>query len=303
MKLLTTILALINFACVYAQISFNYENVKTSDVIYSISKLTETTIVAPEINTYISLQATNVSKNEALNILRTQLSTLQYVLMRDGNIYVVKQLYKTYYENPNPRIISQPIVMRVFQIRSVDASNIARIVKNVTVNTVSQRNQILFDNFIESKNNPSNVVLGEIPPTITWDDYSNCLIARGVQSQIDEIERLLIVLDSGRNIVWVTKTYKLNHADVIKLSSILTSSFEYIVNGQYKVSITSYQHNKTLVVTCPENYINDLDNLIVCLDAHNASIHRERRFRTWSGRDITLENLLIKIGQNIFLKN
>jgi len=60
MKRLLILLFCLIASLTQAQISFNYQNVKTSDVIYSISKLTETTIVAPEINYYISLQAKDV---------------------------------------------------------------------------------------------------------------------------------------------------------------------------------------------------------------------------------------------------
>lgn len=296
MKLTTIILGILLATMAQAQISFNYQNVKASDVVYSISKLTETTIVAPEINTYISLQAKDVSKAEALNILRVQLSVMKYVMTREDNLYVVRQLGKVYQENPNPKIINQVLVLRVFQLRSADARNIAQVIRNVTVNTVSQRNQILFDNFfLNGKEN--EVAFGEIPPSVTWDDYSNCLIARGVQAQIDEIERLLVILDAGRNITWTTKVYRLQYAQATSLSPILTGAFTFIVNGQYMSSISSYAQGNVLVVTCPENYIMQFDNLITCLDAREVPRDNVHMFKIWNGSVISIGDLLIKIGR------
>jgi type II secretory pathway component GspD/PulD (secretin) len=278
-----------------AQISFNYKNVKASDVVYSISKLTKTTIVAPEINTQISLQANDVSKKEALHILQAQLNVMKYVMMKEDDIYVVRQLGKNYQDNPNPSIINQVLVLRVFQLRSADAKNIARVITDVTVNTVNQRNQALLNDFIQN-NTRDKVVYGEVTPVVTYDDYSNCLIARGTQAQIDEIEKLLTVLDGKRNIVWTTKVYHLKYAVAADLAPILTNAFTFIVNGQYQSSVSSYASGNALIVTCPQNYSMDFDNLITCLDARAVPQDNVHVFKLWNGNTITISSLLNQIG-------
>jgi len=284
-------------ACVAnAQISFNYQNVKMSDVVYSISKLTETTIVAPEINTYISLQAKDVSKTEALNILRAQLSTMKYVLTRENNIYVVRQLGKVYQDNPNPKIVNQVLVLRVFQLQCNDARAIASVIRDVTVTSVNQRNAYLFQNyFLNGKE--GEIVFGEIPPIVSWDDYSNCLVARGTQAQIDDIERLIVIMDAGRNVVWTTKVYRLRFAQASNLSGLLTNVFSFIVNGQYQVNISTYNTGNNLIITCPQNYAMDFDNLITCLDARVAMQDNTRIFRVWNGNAMTLAQILQQIGR------
>lgn len=296
MKLLTSLILIFLATLSQAQISFNYKNVKASDVVYSISKLTKTTIVAPEINTQISLQANDVSKKEALHILQAQLNVMKYIMMKEDDIYVIRQLEKNYQEKPNPSIINQVLVLRIFQLRSADAKNISRVITDVTVNTVNQRNQALLNNFIQ-QNLRDKVVYGEIAPVVTYDDYSNSLIVRGTQGQIDEVEKLLIVLDGKRNIVWTTKVYHLKYAVAADLAPILTNAFKFIVNGQYQSSVSSYASGNSLIITCPENYSMDFDNLITCLDAKAVPQDNLHIFKLWNGSAVTISQLLQQLGK------
>lgn len=295
-KLFCTLVGILAVAMAHAQISFNYQNVKASDVIYSISKLTETTIVAPEINTYISLQAKDVSKAEALNILRVQLDVMKYSMLRDGNMYVVRQYDKNYQQNPNPTIVNQVLATRVFQIHSADAAAIASVIRDVTVTSVNQRNAILFRNFFIS-GKEGEVVLGEIPPTVSWEAYSNCLVARGTQAQIDEIERLIVIMDAGRNVVWTHKVYRLQYAQASTLAPLLTNVFSFIVNGQYGVSISAYTQGNALIVMYPQNYAMEFDNLITCLDAREVPRSSVSMFKIWNGNVISIGDILVQIGR------
>lgn len=297
MKKLLILLLLLVASFAQAQISFNYQNVKTSDVVYSISKLTETTIVAPEINYYISLQAKDVSKNEALNILKTQLSVMNYTMVRDGNMYVVYQTGKNTQANPNPLIVNQVLVLRVFHLHSVDAAAIASTIRDVTVTAANQRNAFLFENFFRN-GETGQVVQGEVPPIVSYEAYSNCLVARGTQSQIDEIERLLVIMDAGRNVVWTTKVYRLQYAQAGTLSPLINNAFAFIINNRDGFMITSYTQGNALIVVCPQNYSMQFDNLITCLDAREVPYSGVTMFKVWNGNVMTIGQILVQIGKN-----
>jgi len=294
MKRLLILLFCLIASLTQAQISFNYQNVKTSDVIYSISKLTETTIVAPEINYYISLQAKDVSRIEALNILRTQLGVMNYTMVQDGKMYVVYQTGKNSQQNPNPLIVNQVLVLRVFHLHSADASAIASVIRDVTVTSVNQRNALLFSNFFQN-GQPGQVVQGEIPPIVSYEAYSNCLVARGTQAQIDEIERLLVIMDAGRNVVWTTKTYRLQYAQAGSLAPIINNAFAFIINNRNGFIVTAYTQGNALIVVCPQNYSTQFDNLIVCLDAREVPRDGISMFKIWNGSVISIAEILRKI--------
>lgn len=84
MKRLALIFGIVALATLSsAQISFKFYKTKTSDVVASISRLTNVTIVTPAINTPISLRAKNVTVSRAINILNAQLGLMHYGLFQE----------------------------------------------------------------------------------------------------------------------------------------------------------------------------------------------------------------------------
>lgn len=272
-----------------AQLSFDYQNITTNEVIYSLSKLTNTTIVAPTISQRISLQAKDVSAGEALRILDTQLSLMKYRLYRENTLYVVRPVGQGVYDyQPG----TEDIVTRVIQLRYGNANNIANIIRDVVVRAVNQRNW----NRLLSTRQPGvgEVILvpTETPPTITADTFTNSIVVRGTNAQINEILGVIQMLDVGVSDVYEVRVVHLQYIDAFTAQMILNQSMSVVVGTSSNIYFSTYGYGNAIVIRCPKTHWVHINGLIVALDTHVPYTSNTIVIRTHSGNALALSELL-----------
>lgn len=272
-----------------AQLSFDYQNITTNEVIYSLSKLTNTTIVAPTINQRISLRATDVSASEALRILDTQLSLMKYRLCRENTLYVVRPVGQGVYDyQPG----TEDIVTKVIQLRYGNAANIANIIRDVIVRAVNQRNW----NRLLSTRQPGvgEVILvpTEVPPTITADTFTNSIVVRGTNTQINEILSVIQMLDVVVSDVYEVRVVYLQYIDAFTAQMILNQSMSVVVGASNNIYVGAYGYGNAVVVRCPKAQWVHINGLIVALDTRVSYTNSTTVIRIASGNSISLSELL-----------
>lgn len=272
-----------------AQLSFDYQNVTTNDVIYSMSKLTNTTIVAPTINQRISLQAKDVSASEALRILDTQLGLMKYKLHRESTLYVVRPVgFGVYDYQPNP----EDITIHVLQIQYNNAINVANILRDVIARAVNQRNW----NRLLLTRAPAlgEVILvpTEVPPTITADSFTNSVIIRGTKAQINEIIAMIQMLDVAVDDSYEVRVIHLQYADAFTMQTILSQSMPVVVGASSNVYIGAYGYGNAIIIRCPTAQWVHINGLIVALDTRVPYANTTTVIRTVSGSSVVLSELL-----------
>lgn len=278
-----------------AQLSFDYQNITTNEVIYSLSKLTNTTIVAPTISQRISLRATDVSASEALRILDTQLSLMKYRLYRENTLYVVRPVGQGVYDyQPG----TEDIVTKVIQLRYGNATNISNIIRDVSVRAVNQRNW----NRLLSTRQPGLgeviMVPTEIPPTITSDAFTNSIIVRGTNAQINEILGVIQMLDVVVSDVYEVRVVHLQYIDAFTAQMILNQSMSVVVGTSSSIYVGAYGYGNAVIVRCPKTHWVHINGLISALDTQVPYTSNTIVIRTHSGNSIALSGLL----QSIFGK-
>jgi len=275
-----------------AQLSFDYQNITTNEVIYSLSKLTNTTIVAPTISQRISLRATDVSASEALRILDTQLSLMKYRLCRENTLYVVRPVGQGVYDyQPG----TEDIVTKVIQLRYGNATNISNIIRDVIVRAVNQRNW----NRLLSTRQPGvgEVILvpTEIPPTITADTFTNSIVVRGTNAQINEILGVIQMLDVVVSDVYEVRVVHLKYIDAFTAQMILNQSMSVVVGTSSSVYVGAYEYGNAVIVRCPKTHWVHINGLISALDTQVPYTSNTIVIRTYSGNSIALSGLLQSI--------
>lgn len=275
---LAMLLALAQIAS--AQLSFDYQNITTNEVIYSLSKLTDTTIVAPAINQRISLRAKDVSVSEALRILDTQLGLMKYRLYRENTLYVVRPVGQGIYDyQPG----AEDVVTKVIQLRYGNATNISNIIRDVIVRAVNQRNW----NRLLSTRQPGvgEVILvpTEVPPTITADTFTNSIVVRGTNTQINEILGVIQMLDIVVSDVYEVRVIHLQYADAFTVQMILNQSMPQVVGSSNTVYVGAYGYGNALVIRCPRAHWVHVNGLIVALDTRVSYTGNTTIIRTVSG--------------------
>ena len=275
-----------------AQLSFDYQNITTNEVIYSLSKLTNTTIVAPNINQRISLRATDVNAQEALHILDVQLGLMKYKLCKENVLYVVRPAMPGTY-SAQPGI--DEIVTKVIQLRYGNAYNTASIIKDVVVTSINQRNW----NRLLSTREPGigEVILvpTETPPVITSDTFTNSIIVRGTQSQVNEVLAVIQMLDVKIADVYEVRVVHLRYIDAYTAQMILNQSMSTIVGVSNGICVGTYARSNAIIVRCTQTQWVHLNGLIVALDTQFPYTNSNTIIRTMHGSAVDLSTLLKSI--------
>jgi len=279
----------------FAQLSFDYQNITTNEVIYSMSKLTNTTIVAPTINQRISLRATDVSVAEAFKILDTQLSLMKYRLHRENTLYVVRPATQGAYDYQSG---TEDVVTKVIQIQYGNATNIATIIRDVVVRAVNQRNW----NRLLATRQPGvgEVILvpTEVPPTITADSFTNSIIIRGTLAQIKEILDVIQMLDVVVSDVYEVKVIRLQYIDAFTAQMILNQSMSVVVGASTNTYVGAYGYGNAIIVRCPREQWIYINGFLMALDTQIPYTSNTIVIKTHSGNSVLLATLL----QSVFAR-
>lgn len=272
-----------------AQFSFDYQNITTNEVIYSLSKLTNTTIVAPTISQRISLRATDVSASDALRILDTQLSLMKYRLCRENTLYVVRPVGLGVYDY---RSDSEDMVTKVIQLRYGNAVNISTIIRDVIVRAVNQRNW----NRLLATRQPGvgEVILvpTEVPLTITADSFTNSVIVRGTSAQIQEILEVVQMLDVVVSDVYEVRVIHLQYIDAFTAQMIIGQSMPVVLGPRSNIYVGAYGYGNAIIVRCPKTQWVQVNGLILALDTQVPYTNNAFVVKTISGDSMTLSALL-----------